>query len=71
MKATTPMMMPKKQAKMDRIMKARVASQYAVQMEPGISFLFFLQFSNVYTVFCVHDVSPMLSVCVMHFPGTQ
>ncbi len=40
MKAMTPMMMPKKQAMMDRIMKARVASQYAVQMEADISWFF-------------------------------
>jgi len=33
MKAIIPMMMPKKQANRDKIMKARVASQYAVKSE--------------------------------------
>lgn len=37
MKAMTPMMMPKKQAMTDRIMKARVASQYAVSDQPETS----------------------------------
>lgn len=37
MKAMTPIMMPKKQAMMARIMKARVASQYAISNQPETS----------------------------------